>query len=325
MSSGNSNNNLYYQLFRAAGSNDLLTQPNGMDGGDFSTEDLHHILGAVTADANHVGHHFAESLSHSDLHSLNDSSYPSGHLSGESEKAPSDCARIERKRSREKQRRFDVNKQFTELTATVRQIEMETEEYRVPTMYSPNNRADLIARTVALLQALHSMNQKKQKELSELQEELQRAKLAGEEAAQKLKESMMAPQNVGNNKVIMMVPMMMNADGTATVNPGAAAPMAFPPMAFPTGVPAAATTSDAAAAPPNPWGVMPPWMMQHMMMPQASLMVPPAPAVSGVSNTSSSTTTSASASSAASGEPKVASDGSAADGSVVGSNLAHCA
>jgi DNA-binding protein H-NS len=322
MSSGNNSSNHYYQLFRSTGSNDLLTQPNsgspnhvGIDGGDFSPEDLHHILGVVTGDSNNVGHHFSESLSHSDLHSLNDTSYQVGHLPGEAEKAPSDCARTERKRSREKQRRFDVNKQFSELTAAVRQIEMETEEYRVPTMYSPNNRADLIARTVALLQALHSMNQKKQKEINELQEELQRAKLAGEEAAQKLKESMMAPQNVGNNKVIMMVPMMMNADGsTAGVNP-TAAPVAFPPMPFPTGAPA--TTND--ATPPNPWGVMPPWMMQHMMMPQAALMVPPAPPMSGASNNSSASSTSPS------GEPKVAPSSSAADGNVVGSNLAHCA
>lgn len=324
MSSGNnsSNPNNFYHLYRSAGSNDLLTQPNGgspnhigMDGGDFSPEDLQHILGAVVGDSHNVGHHFTESLSHSDLHSLNDASFPVGHMSGE-EKAPSDCARTERKRSREKQRRFDVNKQFTELTATVRQIEMETEEYRVPTMYSPNNRADLIARTVALLQALHGMNQKKQKDINELQEELQRAKLAGEETALKLKESMMAPQNVGNNKVIMMVPMMMNSDGTATaaMNP-TAAPTAFPPMPFPGGVPAAD-----AATPPNPWGVMPPWMMQHMMMPQAALMMPPAPPIVGVSNTSSTASSSSS-----SGESKVAPNGSAADGNVVGSNLAHCA
>ena len=294
MSSSNNSSNNYYQLFRSVGSNDLNPpppQPNsphhlGMDGTDFSPEDLHHILGAVAGDTS--AHHFTESLSHSDLHSLQDAAaFP-----GDAEKAPADCARTERKRSREKQRRFDVNKQFTELTATVRQIEMETEEYRVPTMYSPNNRADLIARTVALLQALHTMNQKKQKEMLELQEELQRAKLAGEEAAQKLKESMMAPQNVGNNKVIMMVPMMMNSENGG----GAAAPSPYIPP-FP------AASSDPAA-----WGVMPPWMMQHMVMPPPQVLVPPAPPTSGPTSN---------------GEPKVAS--TATDSSIVGSNLAHCA
>jgi hypothetical protein len=194
----------------------------GLDGGDFSAEELQDILGAVVGDTTMVSHHFTETLSHGDLHSLNEhhphnSSSPSlteSHHAFHDEKAP-DCARTERKRSREKQRRFDVNKQFTELTSAVRQIELETEEYRVPTMYSPNNRADLIARTVALLQALHTMNQRKQKDMDSLQEELQRTKQAGEETAAKLKESMMAPQNLGNNKVMMMVPMMISSNDTA--------------------------------------------------------------------------------------------------------------
>jgi hypothetical protein len=142
--------------------------------------------------------------------------------------------RTERKRSREKQRRYDVNKQFADLTAAVRQIELETEDYRVPTMYSPNNRADLIARTVVLLQSLHKMNSKKNQAIVSLQEELQRTKLAGEETAAKLKESLMSPQNLGNNKVLMMVPMMMSSNdttmtaaGASGTNPAAAAAMPF--------------------------------------------------------------------------------------------------
>jgi hypothetical protein len=128
-------------------------------------------------------------------------------------------ARTERKRSREKQRRSDVNKQFYDLTACLRQVESEydSEELRaasLPTVFSPSNRADLLARTVALLTALNNSNTRRKKEIADLKHQLDSSKQAGEEMAQKLKESLMAPQNMGGNKVMVMVPMMLGNDGT---------------------------------------------------------------------------------------------------------------
>ena len=209
--------------------------------------------------------------------------------------------RTERKRSREKQRRHDVNQQFTELNQTVRQIELETEEYRVPTYNSPNNRADMIARTVGLLKALHELHTKKQQEIQHLREELQRAQQAGEEAAAKLKEAMLQPQNLGNNKVLMMVPMMMSAaagaagneagshGGTAgpTIN---AAPHSVPPFTPSTGVVVDPTTGL-----PNHNHMMMPWMQQMMaqqMMPMMMMpSVPPPAATTATLATETTTST----------------------------------
>jgi hypothetical protein len=148
--------------------------------------------------------------------------------------------RTERKRYREKQRRVDVNKQFVELTACLRQVESEfdSEELRsaaLPSVFSPSNRADLLARTVALMNALHQCCKRRKTEVDTLKADLENAKKAGEEAAAKLKESIMAPQNVGGNRVMMMVPMMIGNDGQTGMMPmmnpwGMNMPQAFMPM-----------------------------------------------------------------------------------------------
>jgi hypothetical protein len=128
-------------------------------------------------------------------------------------------SRTERKRSREKQRRFDVNKQFNDLTACLRHVESEydSSELRaasLPAVFSASNRADLLARTVALLHALNDTNKRRKKEILDLKSQLDVSKQTGEDMAQKLKESIMAPQSVGGNKVMVMVPMMLGNDGT---------------------------------------------------------------------------------------------------------------
>lgn len=258
----------------------------GMDGGDLTHEDFQDIFGIVSGGGvgieaatamslqnSNVHHqlHFTES--HSDLNSLNDPnndihhSYQMGMNAGGNANNPlgsnitsstETVARTERKRSREKQRRLDVNKQFTELSTTVRQIECEMEEYRAPTMFSPSNRADLIAHTVSLLSALHEMNQKKNADIQNLQEELQRVKLVSEETAAKLKESMLAPQNLGNNKVLMMVPMMISNDNAA--NNGANVPL-------PNGAAPAASSGMTAV----PTQVVPPNMSGMSTIPPAAM------------------------------------------------------
>lgn len=270
-----------------------------MTGHYFSAEDIQDLLGGVLGE--HPGG--------SDAHSLGGGGDSSDHKA---------LARTERKRSREKQRRSEVNKRFTELTDVLRRIEGEVEETRAlaPILYSPNNRADLIARTVSLLNSLHESNKRRKQEISSLQEDLQQAKKAGEDTAAKLKESMMAPQNVGGNKVLMMVPMMIGGDNGATPAMGwgagqGAMPFMMPNVAAANSEPQRSTYTQAPTATPdvaaaamvaNPWGMMPPWMMQHMVMPTAMAAV-------------------ATSSSTANGDQKAASDDSAA----AGSNLAHCA
>lgn len=179
-------------------------------------------------------------------------------------------ARTERKRSREKQRRSDVNKQFHELTATLRSIEGECEPSLLANanLYSSTtNRADLIARTITLLKNLHQSHKKQKTENERLQQELETSKQVNEETAQKLKDSMMAPHNVGGGKMMMMVPVMMNSDASGSGGfmpfmPGASVPAAPSPHT-------ADATNDGAVQ--QSWGMMPPWM--NMMM------VPPAPPV----------------------------------------------
>ena len=144
-------------------------------------------------------------------------------------------ARSERKRTREKQRRDGVNKQFAELTKVLKRLELEEREeaerkariaagndssmssttlhsVRLP-FIAPNNSVDLIACAIVHLQHLHRLSKKQQLDLNRLDNELRNAKKAGEDTATKLKEVLFnyqAPRpnlgatnlrfNVGNNK-----------------------------------------------------------------------------------------------------------------------------
>jgi hypothetical protein len=106
-------------------------------------------------------------------------------------------ARSERKRSREKQRRLDVNSQFQVLTNLLRQIETEdlgtlvtgdvaTSNVTAGVVHSSTsanstNRVDLIASTVSVLQRLHELNVTRKREISDLKEKLDATKKAVEQ------------------------------------------------------------------------------------------------------------------------------------------------
>lgn len=119
-------------------------------------------------------------------------------------------ARSERKRTREKKRRCDVNAQFADLTTLLRRVEEEDEnedddvEKRV-TSSNPTNRVDLIARTIYMMERIHEGNIKRRKKISKLQQDImdaeKRAKVA-EEKLQKVKLD-------GKQQMMMMVPMMV--------------------------------------------------------------------------------------------------------------------
>ena len=272
-----------------------LGSPSQMTGlhGALSPEDIQELLGGVLED-------------HPDEHGdLND--------------IPNDAravARSERKRSREKQRRSDVNKQFATLTDMLRQIESSNTDLfasRVWTeaSFSPTNRVELMARTIHVLQNLDSSHKRQKTRVRELEEQLEQAKKAGEEAAAKAKEKMMAPMQTGQNQVVMMVPMLIgggSAQGAAPMAAAAHAPMAFMPM------PAAA--GEASGGVPAAAAAMP-WMMPHGMSPWGGMMMQaaaPATTTAAPANTNAD-------SSAPSEEAKQP----PASENTTTSNLAHCA
>jgi hypothetical protein len=175
-------------------------------------------------------------------------------------------ARSERKRSREKQRRCDVNKQFSELTEVVKRIELEESQAHLeqqhqalaqqqqqstggtetgtgstpgsgdpsssaaaaaaaaaaarrmvmplPSLpaFSPANRVDLMARTIAHLERLHLTTKTQREQIQNLEIQLLVAQKAGEETAQKLKEVQHQQQHqqqigfAGSGAGMMMVP-----------------------------------------------------------------------------------------------------------------------
>lgn len=145
-------------------------------------------------------------------------------------------ARSERKRSREKQRRSDVNKQFADLTSLLRQIEIEEAEddHTAARMaFSATNRVDLISRTIIHLERLREAHKRNKIQIQSLQQQLEQSQKAGEETAAKLKE-VMFNQPPQTKQVMMMVPMMVNADGTPSFTvPGAQATGMHMPMISP--------------------------------------------------------------------------------------------
>ena len=127
-------------------------------------------------------------------------------------------ARSERKRTREKQRRDSVNRQFAELTKVLKRLELEERQemerkariavgeeiasgggggaggsnvshqnnMRLP-FIGPNNSVDLVVCAIVRLQHLHSLSKRQQDKVDKVKEELIETKKAGEETASKLK------------------------------------------------------------------------------------------------------------------------------------------
>jgi hypothetical protein len=186
------------------------------------------------------------------------------------------AVRTERKRCREKQRRSDVNRQFTELSTALRKVETESTDWARHTYTSTTNRADLIARSIYILNAIHEANESRKRRVVELERDLEQAKKAGEETAAKLKDQMMAPQQMGGGKMVMMVPMMIGGDS----GPTPAMTMPYGQMPFyipqqPAAAIAAAGGGDGSSHVNNNHNAMaamamPPYMMQHMMVASAA-------------------------------------------------------
>lgn len=172
--------------------------------GNFSADDIQELLGAMVAEHqhhhhSHHNHPHPRSPSRSTVDELEDEDEGTDRVSvdrtttDDMEDGAKAQARSERKRSREKQRRCDVNRQFADLTALLKQIEAEEaeEDSTVARLaFSPTNRVDMIARTITHLERLRAMNKRRKLEVETLQQQLEQAKKAGEDTAAKLKEVM---------------------------------------------------------------------------------------------------------------------------------------
>lgn len=244
-------------------------------------------------------------------------------------------ARSERKRSREKQRRSDVNQQFTALTTVLREIESTCDDVHARALpaFSPSNRADLIARVIGCLEALHGAVKRRKAENESLETQLQQAKQAGEETAAKLKESLMAPQSFGQNRVMMMVPMMIGANGPEAIPQGTVPPQMANMMSYMTAPPHAYMTAPQPTLPQQQPSQSVP---SHGTPANESNSAPPA-AAPGTGNSSNafpfvmppyfmpSAPTPADAQSASSASTTDSRKASPVGATEVGSNLAHCA
>ena len=168
------------------------TSPPLLPYSGFSEEEIHDILGAVGESASNPPIHDVvqpQPLVEASIAEGGDSNH--GSEDGVSAEARA-AARSERKRSREKQRRSDVNKRFSDLTTLLRRIETEDQEAGacIPLLATgPTNRVDLIARTIAALERIHESNKKRTREVAELTRQLEESKKIASDTAARLKEA----------------------------------------------------------------------------------------------------------------------------------------
>jgi hypothetical protein len=340
-----SNSHLHHYHHNNNNHNDPMIHPSpshlAMTGHEFSAEDIQDLLGSVLEDGPAPG-------------SSEDSM---GEISGrpilKNDVDAKVAARTERKRSREKQRRSDVNKQFGELSKVLRQIDAHTSGDA--SLYAPGNRAELIARTVRLLETMDECNKKQKREIEDLQVQLENSKKAGEEMAAKLKEQLMAPRDLGHNRVMMMVPMMIHPNGGPPEIMATAAAMSsntttstMTPWMMPYAPDPQPQPPRSASAPPPPptaaatTATMAPWMMPFLPPPFVAAAAAPTsaiqssdapedslqqrkPASNNTSGTSSSNNKESASTSSSSSPDSTDSNAKNNNSTTTGSNLAHCA
>lgn len=210
--------------------------------------------------------------------------------------------RSERKRSREKQRRNDVNKQFAELTEVLKNIEREAQEVgrnddaygSVSTMMAiaastgPTNRVDLIARTIVHLERLNRTAKKQRLEIASVRDQLEHTKKAGEDMAEKLKDVMFNQQRQFNSAAYAPFPHLSSSGTQAAPNPSPMTatsgmpqqqhlqqqmPMMMMPMMMPQSTAQAPAPSGAPAGAPGPAGAQGVATMQQQQPQQQFMMV----------------------------------------------------
>lgn len=131
-------------------------------------------------------------------------------------------ARSERKRSREKQRREDVNKQFADLIALLPQIETDEDDGKRLPYSSITNRVDLIVVAIGILERLHKVSTDRKHEIARLEKELEDAKKMVEDTAARLKEATLTyqqPPGGSQNQVRLTCPSNVILVVSCTHNP----------------------------------------------------------------------------------------------------------
>jgi len=136
-------------------------------------------------------------------------------------------ARSERKRTRERQRRDDVNKQFAGLTRLLRQIEEDdiAENNEITTscrrLTGQTNRVDLISNAILVLEQKHKTGKTRKNEIIKLKQELADTNKMVEDTAARLKEATMYQQSASPNQQVMtMMPMMVAPELARAVSSG---------------------------------------------------------------------------------------------------------
>lgn len=140
--------------------------------------------------------------------------------------------RSERKRTREKQRRSDVNSQFSTLTELLQRVEgydlesdvsddeddSETKKRKINSVgvinVAPSNRVDLIARTIAVMDRLHRVNRSLRQNVKGLRKQVKKFTHVG--GGDDLKKPGMMNSNFMNNGMqgmMMMMPQQMGGMG----------------------------------------------------------------------------------------------------------------
>ena len=149
--------------------------------------------------------------------------------------------RSERKRTREKQRRSDVNSQFTSLTELLQRVEgydldsdvsddedePETKKRKVNSVgtinVAPSNRVDLISRTIAVMDRLHTVNRSLRKNVKGLRKTLKKVNATMVGGDDLNKPDMTNGNNFMNGQMqgmMMMTPQQMGMMGGQNMGSG---------------------------------------------------------------------------------------------------------
>ena len=149
--------------------------------------------------------------------------------------------RSERKRTREKQRRSDVNSQFTSLTELLQRVEgydldsdvsddedePETKKRKVNSVgtinVAPSNRVDLISRTIAVMDRLHTVNRSLRKNVKGLRKTLKKVNATMIGGDDLKKPDMTNGSNFMNGQMqgmMMMTPQQMGMMGGQNMGSG---------------------------------------------------------------------------------------------------------
>jgi len=190
--------------------------PNQQDSPTLSEQEIQDILDAMPPAQLQLQNPRIACSSRTASVKSSDAPNPTGHELKSEARA---TARSERKRTRERQRRDDVNKQFAGLTRLLRQIEEDdlAENNEITTscrrLTGQTNRVDLISNAILVLEQKQKAGKSRKNEIVKMKQELTDTNKIVEDTAARLKEATMYQQCASpNQQVMMMMPMMVSPE-----------------------------------------------------------------------------------------------------------------